>query len=300
MGRSFSLLAVIGSIVLAIGCSSSDDGLGSGLRRNTPRGSTPESGGTTGEPAASDGCNAESQGGVKELSIDVKGSKRTYVLSVPSGSKEPLPLVFAFHGSGGTGENLRSYIGFKKIAEDKAIFVYPDGEGNQWDLDTPTASNKDVAFFDALTAEIQSKHCVDQKRVFATGFSNGAYFVNQLGCRRGSDVLRAIAPHAGGGPFGSGGDYDANGNLKCAGKPPAVMVFHGTDDGAVSLSEGEKSVQHWRTADGCSTQSAPRSPSPCIAYQSCKAPVVFCKLPGQGHDVWSQGAQATWDFFSSF
>ncbi len=235
-----------------------------------------------------------------ELSIDVDGAQRTYVLSVPSESRKARPLLFAFHGSGGTGKELRGYIGFEDVAESEAIVVYPDGEGRQWDLDTPAATNKDIAFFDALVAEIEQKHCVDESRVFATGFSNGAYFVNQLGCRRGAAVLRAIAPHAGGGPFGSGGDYDANGELKCAGAPPAVMVFHGTDDGAVSIAEGEKSVQHWRKADGCSSATTPRSPSPCVAFESCKNDVVFCKIPGHSHEVWSQGARATWEFFASF
>lgn len=127
----------------------------------------------------------------------------------------------------------------------------------------------------------------------------GAYFTNQLGCRRG-DVLRAIAPHAGGGPWETGGTYDSDGNLQCAQKAPAAMVFIGLADTSVDPKEGEKSLAHWSWADGCTAETAPIAPSPCVAYQGCKQPVVSCKIPGVGHRIWNQGPKATWDFFASF
>jgi len=38
----------------------------------------------------------------------------------------PLPAVFVFHGSGGTGEDIRERFGLEGPADGGAIFVYPD------------------------------------------------------------------------------------------------------------------------------------------------------------------------------
>lgn len=240
-------------------------------------------------------------GAASGLSLAVGSKQRTYALSVPTGYDEyrGYPLVFVLHSGGRTGASTRDYFAFEKFAADKAVFVYPDGEGGNWDLDTPAASNKDVALFDALVTELEAKLCVDTTRVFATGSSMGAYLTNQLGCRRG-DVLRAIAPHAGGGPWETGGKYDAQGHLECAQKPVAAMVFIGLADTNVDPKDGEASVSHWSWAQGCAAQTSPAPPSPCVAYQGCKKPVVSCKIPGVGHKIWDEGPKATWAFFASF
>ena len=253
----------------------------------------------------SKGCGALSAlaqpGPASDLQVSVAATKRTYALSVPTGYDEyrGYPLVFVLHSGGRTGASTRDYFKFESFAADKAVFVYPDGEGGNWDLDSPTANKKDVALFDALVVELESKLCVDTTRVFATGSSMGAYLTNQLGCRRG-DVLRAIAPHAGGGPWETGGTYDADGHLACAQKPVAAMVFIGLADTNVDPKEGEASVAHWAWAHGCSAQPLPALPTPCVAYQGCKSPVISCRIPGVGHKIWDQGPKATWDFFASF
>lgn len=234
-------------------------------------------------------------------SIDAKGEKRSYILSVPTAydAYQAYPVVFVFHSGGGTGAKARDYFEFQTIAEDKAIFVYPDGKRGEWDLDTPAKDNGDIALFDALLADLKANACIDESRVFATGSSMGAYFSNQLGCRRG-DALRAIAPHAGGGPYDDDSAYDEAGHLKCAGKPVAAMVFHGDNDTNVSVTDGQLSVDHWAWANGCKKTTKPIAPSPCVAYDGCSKPVVWCKIPGIGHRVWSEGPKASWDFFASF
>lgn len=256
-------------------------------------------------PNGSTGCGATSAlsapGPATGLVVTVGGTKRTYALSVPAGydAYRGYPLVFNFHSGGRTGASARDYFAFESFAGDKAVFVYPDGVKGNWDLDTTAAQNADVAFFDGLLVELESKLCIDTTRVFATGSSMGAYLTNQLGCRRG-DVLRAIAPHAGGGPWETGGTYDAEGHLKCAQKPPAAMVFIGLADTSVDPAEGEKSLAHWSWAGGCKAETSPVAPSPCVAYEGCKNPVVSCKVPGVGHKIWNQGPKATWEFFASF
>lgn len=261
--------------------------------------------GETPPPATSGTCTKSglAKGAGQAKTISVWGTTRSYVLSVPQGYGE-LPqswrLVFAFHGGGGTGANLRGYYDTdQRFAEKNAIVVYPDARDGNWDLDSPSDQNPDIAFFDALLAEIGNHACIDASRVFGVGFSNGAYFANQLGCRRGS-VFRAIAPHAGGGPYGPGSSYDAQGNLVCVGTPPAVKIFHAEDDYTVPISHADASINHWKWANGCQESTHGAAPSPCTAYDGCGRPVEVCRYWGVGHSLWGEGAKATWDFFASF
>jgi len=256
-------------------------------------------------PNGSRGCGTRGAlakpGPSSGLVVDVGGKKRTYALSVPPTYDEyrAYPLVFNFHSGGRTGASAREYFGFESFAAAEGVFAYPDGENGSWQLDAPADANTDVAFFDALVSELERALCIDTKRRFATGSSMGAYFVNQLGCRRG-DVLRAIAPHAGGGPWETGGDYDERGVLRCKTSPVAAMIFIGLADTNVSPTEGEKSLTHWTAANDCAAATKPAAPSPCVAYDACTRPVVSCKIPGVGHRIWNEGPKATWSFFASF
>jgi polyhydroxybutyrate depolymerase len=59
-------------------------------------------------------------------------------------------------------------------------------------------------------------------------------------------------------------------------------------------------VSHWKWANGCSAKSTATAPAPCVTYDGCKSPVVWCRIPGLGHEVWDGGAKATWEFFARF
>ena len=261
--------------------------------------------GSTTPPPSSATCNKSGlvKGAGQAKTLDVFGDTRSYVLSVPQAYGE-LPgswrLVFAFHGGGGTGAGLRGwYDTDQRYAEKDAIVVYPDAKNGNWDLDSPTDSNLDIVFFDRLLDELSTNACIDATRVFAVGFSNGAYFANQLACRRGG-VFRAIAPHAGGGPYGPGSSYDAQGNLVCAGTPPAVRIFHAEDDYVVPISHAEASIKHWTWANRCQPSTHAMAPDACAAYDGCGKPVEVCRYWGVGHSIWSEGAKSTWEFFEGF
>lgn len=269
----------------------------------TTSGDLDAGGGEGGPSEPTPGCGPEDAptGYLANQSVQAAGQTRSYHVFVPPAhdGKKTFPLVFVLHGSGGDGAGIRSYFKIEAAANGGGIFVYPDGNNRQWNLNEKAAANEDIALFDAIVAKISASHCVDKQRIFATGFSNGGYFSNQLGCRRGS-VLRAIVSHAGGGPFGNGDEYNAMGNLVCPESPVAALIIHGESDGAVQLSEGTKSRDHWRRVNNCQTSSSPSAPSPCVAYAGCAKPVKFCQIGGLGHEIWSSGASATWSFFSSF
>ena len=250
-------------------------------------------------PAGSPGCGkAAPRTGVQHVSA--MGKDRTYVLAVPDGysAQAPLPLVFVLHGSGGSAQSARTQTDLEKVAGGRAIFVYPDGLSGGWDLDTETSQNRDVGLFDAILLTAHNALCIDSRRVFVTGFSNGAYMANQLGCRRG-DRIRGLVTHAGGGPYELHGSYDGNGQLQCPQKAVASLVVHGNSDTTVAPNEGQKSLDHWTYANRCGGGTAPAWLPPCVAEQGCFQPVGVCRIPGLGHGLWAQAGKVTWMFFDA-
>jgi poly(3-hydroxybutyrate) depolymerase len=205
----------------------------------------------------------------------------------------PLPLVFAWHGLGGSGQLARRYFAIEQAAAGAALFVYPDalplamfGNRTGWDL---RPEGRDLPFFDALLDEVGKSSCVDLARVFSTGHSFGGYMTNTLGCQR-SQVLRAIAPVAGG--IGGGG---------CM--PPALpaWIAHASNDGVVPFAQGEGARDVWTHAAGCAATSHPTDPSPCVSFDGCRAdaPVTWCVHTG--NHAWPPFAgEAIWRFFAAW
>jgi polyhydroxybutyrate depolymerase len=241
--------------------------------------------------------------GYAAQSLTSSGQHRTYGLFVPDAydSKTALPIVFVFHGDGGTGAGMRG-INLEAKAAGKAVFVYPDGLNQTWDLDTPPGQNKDYVFFDDLVADVASKLCVDTKRVFLFGLSNGAFFANQLGCFRG-DKIRGFVSHSGGGPYTNNpSDFGADGIFSaCNTTPPAALIIHGDADTVVPFEAGQKSARYWRIKNGCRESTNPYSQNPCVSYAGCNMghPVVWCPISGLDHALWSSATDVAWSFFSS-
>lgn len=242
---------------------------------------------------ASPGCGQSPPAG-GDTAITVSGSQRRYVLVVPGGydANRAYPLVFGFHGATTTAETFQSnfYGGLAGPVGNDAIVVYGQALGNPtaWEIQ----GTADLEYFDAVLAEVRASLCVDDARVFATGHSSGGYFSNRLGCERG-DVLRAIAPLAGGGPFTFSG---------CRGQV-AAWVEHGGEDPTVEVSQGEGSRDFWAAANGCGATTTATPPSPCVAYDGCDAgyPVHWCVTPDGDHSPRASltGAGA-WSFFQQF
>jgi polyhydroxybutyrate depolymerase len=239
-------------------------------------------------------------GGLVGQHVTAAGRDRTYTLVIPEGyaPQTPYPLVFVLHGGGGTAAGARTQTDLEKVAAGQALFVYPESIGGNWDLNAPAQSNGDVALFDAISLVVFNSLCVDSRRLFVTGFSNGAYMANQLACKRG-ERIRGIVTHAGGGPYENPGTYDAQGHLVCPGKAVASLVVHGNNDGTVAPSEGQKSIDHWSQANRCSSGTTSTLVAPCVALEGCFQPVGVCRIPGLGHGLWKEAGKVTWAFFTS-
>jgi poly(3-hydroxybutyrate) depolymerase len=224
----------------------------------------------------------------------VAGKERRYLVQLPADydPTKSYPVLFGLHGAGGSGESFANYFPLAAFWRDQAILVFPSALFYELDGRTtwrfPTEEN--LAFFDAMVAELTANLCVDPERIFASGFSSGGFFSNTLGCRRG-DVVRAIVPVAGG---------DRDFNDACVGHT-AVMVISSPLDtsdptgGPPGVSHHERGLRardYFRQRNGCSEATEMLGDAGCVQYQGCLdgAEVVYCEH-GSGH-AWPSALHA--------
>ena len=206
------------------------------------------------------------QPGDHTRTLTVEKRERTYLVHVPKSydDTKPTPVVLAFHGGGSHAEQMVRLCGLNEKADKEGfIAVYPSGTGRLPRMLTWNGGNccgyamqnkvDDVAFVRALLDELTKIATIDQKRIYATGMSNGAIISYRLASEL-SDRIAAIAPVAG--PMGT---------ETCSPKRPvSVMHFHGTDDEFAAFKGGpgpksfsrtnfysvEHSIQAWVKANG--------------------------------------------------
>lgn len=183
----------------------------------------------------------QTQAAASTYEIDVNGVKRSYILHLPPNFKKDksLPLVIAFHGGGGNAANMVNMSGFSEKADkENFIVAYPNGSGRMGNiLLTFNAGGccayamrekvDDVAFISKLIDTLVAEYGVDKKRVYLTGFSNGAMISGYLAAKL-SDKIAAAAPVSGS-IFAS--SPKPNGKV-------AILLINGTDDTAVPYDGG--------------------------------------------------------------
>lgn len=131
-------------------------------------------------------------------------AREALVYVPPKADKEPAPLVFVFHGHGGTMKNAATKMAIHGHWPE-AICVYPqglntpgkltdpDGKRSGWQNSPGDQADRDLKFFDDVLKSLRKDYKVDEKRIYATGHSNGGRFTQLLWAERG-DVFAAVAP----------------------------------------------------------------------------------------------------------
>ncbi len=153
------------------------------------------------------------------------------------GAGQALPLVLALHGYGGSGPRMEPYSGFSAVADRYRFLVaYPSSQGRYWNSTAAPQQADDGRFLAELIDQLEQTMCVDSRRVFATGVSNGGSMVALAACELSSRIA-AIAPVS--------GDYSRQPVCRPA-QPVSVLEIHGTADQVVPyFGRGAR-----RTADG--------------------------------------------------
>ena len=254
---------------------------------------------------------------------------RPYGLKVPAGydGKHPVPLVVLLHGYTSNGATQAGYFGLLTEA-DKAGFLlaYPDGTrdrlGNRFWNATDACCDffhsgvDDVAYLDAVIAEISARYPVDPARVYVVGHSNGAFMAHRYACDRASRVA-AIVTLAG---------MTWKDQSHCpAGSPVSVLHVHGRNDMTIDYQGGAtpegaypgavETVDDWAGKDGCTgalavtgrkldlDRSIPGDETDEAAWSGCPSgvSVTLWTIEGGGHVPAFNGnwAPALWGFLAA-
>jgi poly(3-hydroxybutyrate) depolymerase len=252
-----------------------------------------DGGGADPQPSAGCGNARTLQNGT--ITID-SGGPRTYILRVPDDYDQthPYRLVVAYHWRYADAQAVagQGYYGLWNLADGSTIFVAPTGL-NRNDMGTgwQNTDDADVAFTDAILAQVEADLCIDRSRIFATGWSWGAAMSYAIACER-ADVFRGVAVYSAG---------EVTDHAACE-TPIAYWAAHGVSDDLLGYDGGETMRDRFVTANGCTAQTPPKPASgasahTCTAYQDCSDghPVTWCAF-GAGH-MWNpvdSGQTATW------
>ncbi len=151
-----------------------------------------------------------------ELTVD--GVKRSFIVYSPGGASttDSLPVVFMLHGTSGDGEKFYNTSQWKEKCETvKCIAIFPssleyciidDGvqkRTTKWhtkELENLACAGQtladDVKFFRQMVGDLRTNYRIDGRRVYVSGFSNGAGMSSLLWAAA-SDLLAAAASSAG-------------------------------------------------------------------------------------------------------
>jgi polyhydroxybutyrate depolymerase len=247
--------------------------------------------GVAAEPSA--GCGVGVLPGVAgtRRTIRIGEEERAYLIDAPAGPRDrPLPVVLAFHGFRSGARALRWWTGWGGLARREGfILLTPEGHdnvhllgrtGRGWDM--RPVQKRDLTFVRGLLDRIEGERCVDRRRVFATGMSNGGFFANLVGCAL-ADRVAAIAPVAGGLPLH--GCRPA--------RPVPVLLVYGRADRIVRARLVHGARDWWVRTDSCGH---PAEQDGCARYADCAADVVYCEGP-QAHRWPGDATERIWRFF---
>jgi polyhydroxybutyrate depolymerase len=180
------------------------------------------------------------------------GVTREALIYAPATARTvPTPVVFAFHGHGGTMRQAATQFAYHKHWPE-AIVVYmqglntpgaltdPKGKKPGWQKTFGDQGDRDLKFFDAELAALHKDYKVDEKRIYATGHSNGGGFTYLLWAARG-DVFAAVAPCA----------AAAKPEFKQHMKPKPVLHVAGENDPLVKFAWQQRTIDELRKINGC-------------------------------------------------
>jgi polyhydroxybutyrate depolymerase len=315
MQKLSTLLRVVAPVVFLAGCTTSDpivplpDEIDSGLPPGSEDMATPPSEDMARpQPdlrSVSD-CSTKPMAmpGTRPMMMMSGGKQRTYFLHVPAkyDSTKPTALVLAFHGLSSKADSFLKYIDIEREADaHNVIALVPQGLGlvPGWNAgkccgEPQLLKVDDVGFARDLIEATKKDFCVDEKRIYATGFSNGGMFSHRLACEL-SGVLAAVGPVSGGPMF-----------PECKPDHPiSILHLHGNADPTVAYHGGgifpdiPMSIDEWAKRNGCTgaaRETYKNGDVTCVTYETCaeKSEVSLCTVDKGAH-TWPGSANGTPD-----
>jgi len=252
------------------------------------------------EPGTGPGCGAQSLGaGSHRFTLrSANGITYKYDIVVPPSyvPTERTPTVFFWHALTSGPKETRNLIHVDQTAEARRVItVHPESPDASWDTGSCCTGNvlgrrrNEEIFARELVEAVKSKVCVDSRRVYTTGFSNGGMMSQYLACKAPDLFAAAVAM--------SGTLTIPKAQCRPSRAIPLLMI-NGTADPLVgyngtSLSGGLSAVNAYsfwaqtNTCQGKPVQTLSKGKATCTAYQQCRdgVEVGLCTINGMGHCV---------------
>lgn len=201
-----------------------------------------------------------------EVHLRVAGADRAVRVLVPASATGPAPVLVVLHGMYQSVQASEQVQRWGPVARRSGVvLVYGVGAHASWDAGTccGRAAREhvdDLAYLDRVVEVAASLHTADPRRLFLTGFSNGAMMAYRYTCARRDRVAAVLA-------------VSGTVTTSCRGRSDvAVLAVHGAADRTVPLAGTA-----WSPALGTSLR-------PVSATARMFGPTISARvLPGFGH-----------------
>lgn len=231
---------------------------------------------------------------IKDWEVD--GVLRKALVYIPKGiNATAAPVIFAFHGHGGTMENMFRSRGFEKLWPETIVIcpqglntpgalTDPEGKKSGWQKEVGVLTDRDLKFFDVMLADLKKNYKIDEKAIFVTGHSNGGGFTYLLWAERGN-VFAGLAPTA---------SVAGRNMLKLTPKP--VLHLYGEKDELVKADWQKITCQLLLRLNDCKDAGAAYAKNATIYNANSNYPVVIYKSLG-GHAYPLEANEVIINFF---
>ncbi len=243
--------------------------------------------------------SASAAGNLTRREWQVDGVAREAMVYAPATAKtDASPVVFAFHGHGGTMRQAATKFAYHKQWPE-AIVVYmqglktpgvltdPEGKKPGWQKTFEDQGDRDLKFFDAVLATLKIDYKVDENRIYATGHSNGGGFTYLLWAARG-DVFAAVAPCA----------AAAKPEFRSHIKPKPVLHMTGENDPLVKFAWQQRTIDEVRKINSCG-EGQPWGEH-CTMYPSKGGTPVVTYIHAGGHQLPDEVPPVIVKFFKQY
>ena len=171
------------------------------------------------------------------------------------------PVLFSFHGGGGTALGNYAYSGFHQIADSEKFYVvYPQGQFFQdknstgWIFNNNNNISDDLFFMNQVIDWVDTNYDINLDRIYSSGFSVGAIMSYDLACKL-SNKIAAVAP--------VGGTMSTDTFNTCRPeKSKSVVHIHGLNDrildpnGNQYIKSVNQSIEFWANFNQCTSFSS--------------------------------------------